>query len=259
VKWVTALELEQWADRIDARSDLIGIVADLIRASASDINSFRFPSGDSAQLHGWDGRLHSVGAPPYVPQDESAWEFGTASDYVTKINSDYTDRTRNPRGVDPKQSTFVFVTPRRWATTKPTIDEWKNQKWELQEWKDVAVFDAVAILAWKKTHRIPILLLNLLLGWTMLGWVGALIWAFVDAPANPDQLRPRDILSKLREAQSRPGSVLLQLRSPLSGGLAHLLVTISKSGGRAGDPADYHAADELGSPADETARPDGLA
>jgi hypothetical protein len=71
--------------------------------------------------------------------------------------------------------------------------------------------------------------------------------------------RPRDILSKLREAQSRPGSVLLQLRSPLSGGLAHLLVTISKSGGRAGDPADYHAADELGSPADETARPDGLA
>jgi hypothetical protein len=69
-----------------------------------------------------------------------------------------------------------------------TIDEWKNQKWELQEWKDVAVFDAVEILAWKKTHRIPILLLNLLLGWTMLGWVGALIWAFVDAPANPDQL-----------------------------------------------------------------------
>ena len=25
------------------------------------------------------------------------------------------------------------------------------------------------ILAWKKTHRMPILLLNLLLGWTVLG------------------------------------------------------------------------------------------
>jgi hypothetical protein len=30
------------------------------------------------------------------------------------------------------------------------------------------------ILAWKKTHRTPILLLNLLLGWTLLGWIGAL-------------------------------------------------------------------------------------
>src|SRR5438477_7015589 len=44
------------------------------------------------------------------------------------------------------------------------------------------------ILAWKKTHRMPILLLNLLLGWTLLGWVGALVWALVDTPANPGQL-----------------------------------------------------------------------
>jgi len=35
------------------------------------------------------------------------------------------------------------------------------------------------ILAWKKQHRIQILLLNLLLGWTVLGWVGALVWALV--------------------------------------------------------------------------------
>ena len=43
------------------------------------------------------------------------------------------------------------------------------------------------ILAWKKTHRMPILLLNLLLGWTLLGWVGPLVWALVDTPANPSQ------------------------------------------------------------------------
>lgn len=41
------------------------------------------------------------------------------------------------------------------------------------------------ILAWKKKHRISIVLLNLLLGWTVLGWVGALVWALVDTPANP--------------------------------------------------------------------------
>ncbi|WP_332872999.1 superinfection immunity protein [Caulobacter hibisci] len=28
-------------------------------------------------------------------------------------------------------------------------------------------------------HKTPILILNLLLGWTVFGWIGALIWAFV--------------------------------------------------------------------------------
>lgn len=31
----------------------------------------------------------------------------------------------------------------------------------------------------KKRNRAAILVLNLLLGWTLLGWVGALIWALV--------------------------------------------------------------------------------
>jgi hypothetical protein len=41
LKWVTALDFEHWADRINARADLAEIVADLIRASVEDINSFR--------------------------------------------------------------------------------------------------------------------------------------------------------------------------------------------------------------------------
>jgi ABC-type transport system involved in cytochrome c biogenesis permease component len=28
-----------------------------------------------------------------------------------------------------------------------------------------------------KRQRVPIFVLNLLLGWTLLGWVGALVWA----------------------------------------------------------------------------------
>ena len=43
------------------------------------------------------------------------------------------------------------------------------------------------ILGWKKKHRIPILLVNLLLGWTLLGWIGALVWALNDTP-NTTQL-----------------------------------------------------------------------
>src|SRR5436189_1044156 len=51
------------------------------------------------------------------------------------------------------------------------------------------------ILAWKKTHRMPILLLNLL-GWTVLGWIGALVWALNDTPANPSQLGASGFCSK---------------------------------------------------------------
>ena len=38
----------------------------------------------------------------------------------------------------------------------------------------------------KHQHRSPILLLNLLLGWTFLGWVGALVWATM--PVIPPKL-----------------------------------------------------------------------
>ena len=37
-----------------------------------------------------------------------------------------------------------------------------------------------ALVAWKRRHKnsSAIGVLNLLLGWTMIGWVGSLVWAF---------------------------------------------------------------------------------
>lgn len=42
-------------------------------------------------------------------------------------------------------------------------------------------------LAWNKRQRVPILVLNIFLGWTFLGWIGALIWALADAPQASSQ------------------------------------------------------------------------
>jgi len=67
MNWVTALNLEQWAARIGARTQLSELVSRLVRATAKDIQSFRFPTGDSAQIPGYDGRLTAVGVPPYIP------------------------------------------------------------------------------------------------------------------------------------------------------------------------------------------------
>ena len=57
VKWVTAQDLQRWADTIASRSDISQLVSDLIRASVTEISSIRFPTGDASQMRGWDGHL----------------------------------------------------------------------------------------------------------------------------------------------------------------------------------------------------------
>jgi hypothetical protein len=41
----------------------------------------------------------------------------------------------------------------------------------------LALYFLPAIIGWKKKNSQGILLLNLFLGWTLLGWIGALMWA----------------------------------------------------------------------------------
>ncbi|MFI5222685.1 MAG: superinfection immunity protein [Nitrospirales bacterium] len=44
----------------------------------------------------------------------------------------------------------------------------------------VALYFLPTIVAYQRKHHqlTPILILNLFFGWTMLGWVGALIWSY---------------------------------------------------------------------------------
>ena len=41
----------------------------------------------------------------------------------------------------------------------------------------LALYFLPTIIGWRKKNSQGILLLNLFLGWTVLGWIGALIWA----------------------------------------------------------------------------------
>lgn len=148
MKWITARHLAQWADRIDARSRLSEIAARLVRASATNISSIRFPSGDSAQIPGYDGRLVAVpatGFERYLPQGNSVWEFGTTTDYRRKANGDFVGRTANPGpAVVPGDTTFVFVTPRSW----PDAEDWAVEKRKQGPWKDIRVLDGLTMEDW---------------------------------------------------------------------------------------------------------------
>jgi len=93
MNWIRAIDLGHWADAVTARVTLPALIADLIRASVSDIGSFRFPSRDAGQIRGFDGRLSARGAPPYIPEGHSIWEFGTDLDYEGKADREYAKRT----------------------------------------------------------------------------------------------------------------------------------------------------------------------
>lgn len=50
------------------------------------------------------------------------------------------------------------------------------------------------ILARNKRHFVPIIIVNVLLGWTVLGWIGVLIWALVDEPKQPSTAAPSSVV-----------------------------------------------------------------
>jgi hypothetical protein len=60
------------------------MVADLIRASAQDIASFRFLSDDKGQVRGFDGHLEAAGSPRFVPDGVSIWEFGVSEAFARR-------------------------------------------------------------------------------------------------------------------------------------------------------------------------------
>jgi hypothetical protein len=152
MKWIEARHLATWAERIDARIRLSEIVSKLVRASAASISAIRFPTGDSAQIPGYDGRLTAIAAELYrafLPDGDSVWEWGAGEDFYGKANDDYSKRTKFPGdGVDPQQTTFVFVTPRVWNRADPKLDEWVAQKKAEKRWKDVKALDAVQLELW---------------------------------------------------------------------------------------------------------------
>jgi hypothetical protein len=150
MKWITAKSLVTWSnERLDAPAILPSLVGQLIRASASDIAAFRFPSGDAGQIQGWDGRLIADPKDPFkafIPHGNSVWECGVERPASKKAEKDYKKRTTdNPdEAVSRPDTTLVIVTAQIWARA----DKWCTKKRDLKDWKDVRVIDAVDLEDW---------------------------------------------------------------------------------------------------------------
>lgn len=149
MKWITALNLEQWANTMSARVQFPGLIADLIRASATSLSSFRFPRGDKGQVRGFDGVLDAESTCVYVPDGESVWEFGVTEAGAAKATQDYEKRTQQVDDETRQSTTFVFVSPRTWDGGRGmTRDAWLKEKRALAQWKDVWYIDGSMLEDW---------------------------------------------------------------------------------------------------------------
>jgi len=144
MKWVDGTDLEQWADRVDSRAILPEVTRRLVCATVPILRRVEFRSGEGVQLPGWDGYVEAPSGDDKVPQGVSCWELGTGGDPRAKAQDDFERRTANTLGVDPRETTFVLVTPRRWGGKTA----WAQERQAEGVWREVRVYDADDLEAW---------------------------------------------------------------------------------------------------------------
>jgi hypothetical protein len=133
----SALEIEHWADSLEARGELPRLVRRLIRQTNDQVLVLDMGAGEATGAAGYDGMVEAQKGTPIVPAGNSVWEIGTGNDPQRKANEDYASRTDDPLGVDPAETTFVFVTCRRWDGKR----DWRDAKRRENKWRDVRAFD----------------------------------------------------------------------------------------------------------------------
>jgi hypothetical protein len=144
MKLVTRDNLENWADTTFSKAALPYLISRLVRATTPASTKANLPSGSATYIGGWDGIVNCEKETAYVPQGTSLWEFGTTTDCKGKADDDYDKRKKNPNGFIPKDSIFIFVTPRLWTKK----DDWIKEKKAENHWKDVKVYDSVDLEQW---------------------------------------------------------------------------------------------------------------
>lgn len=143
---ITATHLVNWSDQRAAQGILPVMVRRLINTTAQ-INSIAMPGGESVGEPGWDGVLNVAVGNAWVPNGSSCWELGTSADPARKARADFKKRVTELSGEHAAQTTYVFVTPRRWRGKGKWQEKARNQ----EVWADVLVWDADDLEAWLET------------------------------------------------------------------------------------------------------------
>ena len=137
-------EIVNWADKPDAPDAFPELVRRLVLGAVSLPESLEMPSGSSVRMPGWDGLLSVSEGNPWIPVGVSAWEFSCEKNPKQKADRDYGKRKENPQGEIASETTFVFVTTRRFRRKRA----WMNERQQEGHWANVCALDADDLIAW---------------------------------------------------------------------------------------------------------------
>lgn len=137
--------IEQWASRsTPARIRLPVFLRTLVNSTGGGLQKVDFPGNDDAERPGWDGFIEAGEGTPWIPEGKSGWEFGTSKDVKAKADGDLAKSTKATPRAERAETTFVFVTPRRW----PGKGSWASQAKATGGWRDVRAYDAQDLEQW---------------------------------------------------------------------------------------------------------------
>ncbi len=155
-----ATDLDSWAKRLDSPGYLPQVVRRLVIGTVGRVERIDFRAGEGIHIGGWDGTVAVKEGNAVVPDGISAWELSNNSKSNTKATSDFEKRLKNPLGIDPSKSTFIFLTARRWAGK----NDWVAEKKMVAAWKDVRAYDADDLESWLEAAPAVHIWLSILLG-----------------------------------------------------------------------------------------------
>lgn len=142
---IRADAISSWASSgIKPRQRLAVFLRQLVNSTGVGLSRVDFPGNDDSQRSGWDGEVIASSATPWIPEGRSVWEFGVNLVPKTKADGDYAKAVRATTDAERKETTFVFVTPKRWDGKS----EWVADKQKEGRWKDVVAFDASNLEQW---------------------------------------------------------------------------------------------------------------
>jgi excisionase family DNA binding protein len=139
---VDATQLSQWAASRDAQEGFPELMRRLLAATPG-ITNVSIRAGDGVAAPGWDGRARSTGT-AFLPAGDLRLEFGVSANPKGKADDDFEKRRDHPSGYVPKDVTFVFATPRRWAGGPA----WADARRAEEVFAGVQVLDADDLEGW---------------------------------------------------------------------------------------------------------------
>lgn len=144
--WVTAREIDHWAETTTAKDVLAELIHRLVLATVDreNLKDISFPAHEEAHRHGYDGRTLTDINTPHVPQGLCAWELSCDGNPERKAERDYRKRLKDAQNWDISQLTYIAVTARDWTGAAT----WAGEKTAEGKFKQVRAYDSNDLEHW---------------------------------------------------------------------------------------------------------------